>query len=147
MTPEGEVLVEIAHPSRTLDTAALEHLARRTVAAEEWTIQYLGIILTNHDDVHALNRDFLGHDWETDVVSFPLGESEDRIVDGEVYVDLDTAAERAGEFGATYEDEARRYAVHGLLHLMGYDDATDAERAAMRALEDRYLSAERSADA
>lgn len=141
MTAAGDLLIETAHRSRTLDTAALETLVQHAAAAEGFTIRYLGLVLTNHAAVHALNRDFLGHDYETDVVSFPLGEGDERVVDGEVYVDLDTAAERAPEFGTTFEDEARRYAVHGLLHLMGYDDATKPERAAMRALEDRYLHA------
>jgi rRNA maturation RNase YbeY len=54
-------------------------------------------------------------------------------------VDLDTAAERHDEFDTTFEREAFRYAVHGVLHLLGYDDASDAERTAMRETEDRYL--------
>lgn len=142
MTPGEGILVALEHPTRTLDTSALEALLRRAATAEGFAIRYLGVVLTDHAAVHALNRDFLRHDYETDVVSFPLGEAAvaERIIDGEVYVDLDTAAERAPEFGASFEDEARRYVVHGLLHLMGHDDATDAERAAMRALEDRYLA-------
>lgn len=146
MTPEvpsGEVLIEVAHPTRSLDTEATARLVRLVVDAEGSAVRYVGIVLADHAAVHALNRDFLGHDWETDVVSFPLHEDgEAGIVDGEVYVDLDTAAERAPEFGTTFEDEARRYVVHGLLHLLGYDDATDDERAAMRSLEDRYLRAD-----
>ena len=138
--PDPGIVVENVHGARTLDPAALETLVAYAADAEGFAIRYLGIVLMDHAGVHALNRDFLGHDWETDVVSFPLGEADERVVDGEVYVDLDTAAERAAEFETTFEDEARRYVVHGLLHLMGYDDATDDERAAMRALEDQYLT-------
>ena len=58
-------------------------------------------------------------------------------------MDLDTAAERAPEFGVPFEREALRYVVHGVLHLAGHDDATDAGRAAMRALEDVYLPGRR----
>ena len=138
---EAELLIEVEHPTRSLGTAALEALVRRAAEAEGFAIRYLGIVLTDHAAVHRLNRDFLGHDYETDVVSFPLDEDAvaERVIDGEVYVDLDTAAERAPEFGATFEHEAARYVVHGLLHLMGHDDATEPDRAAMRALEDRYL--------
>ncbi len=139
---EEELLIEVEHPTRSLDANALGALIRRAADAEGFAIRYLGIVLTDHAAVHRLNRDFLGHDYETDVVSFPLDEDAvaERVIDGEVYVDLDTAAERAPEFGATFEHEAARYVLHGLLHLMGHDDATDAERAAMRALEDRYLA-------
>lgn len=142
--PVEDLLIEVEHPTRSLDTAALGALVRRAAVAEGFAIRYLGVVLTGHAAVHRLNHDFLGHDYETDVVSFPLDEGAvaERVIDGEVYVDLDTAAERAPEFGATFEREAARYVVHGLLHLMGHNDATDAERDAMRALEDRYLAEE-----
>jgi rRNA maturation RNase YbeY len=138
----GGLEIDHAHPSRAIDEAALAVLISRAVEGEEFTIRSLGIVLADHETVHRLNREFLAHDYVTDVLSFSLDEeaTADRVIDGEVYVDLDTAAERAPEFGTTFEDEARRYVVHGLLHLMGYDDATDAERAAMRRLEDHYLS-------
>lgn len=130
-----------AHASRSLDEETLADLIRRTAEAEGFEIRYLGVVLADHETVYGLNRDFLRHDYVTDVLSFSLDEdaAAERVIDGEVYVDLDTAAERAPEFGTTFEDEARRYVVHGLLHLMGYDDATDADRAAMRRLEDTYL--------
>ena len=104
-------------------------------------LRELSVVLADRATVHALNREWLGHDNPTDVVSFPLDEeaAAEGVIEGEVYVDLDTAAERAPEFGAAFEEEALRYVVHGLLHLAGHDDATDADRARMRALEDRYL--------
>jgi rRNA maturation RNase YbeY len=114
----------------------------RALDGEGFAIADLSVVLADHAAVHALNRDWLGHDYETDVVSFVLDEAApgNRVVDGEVYVDLDTAAERAPEFDADFEEEALRYALHGLLHLMGYDDATETERRRMRSLEDRYLN-------
>ncbi len=137
----GAIEITQAHPSRRLDAPALEALVRRVARAEGFALRSLGLVLAGRATVHRLNREFLGHDYPTDVLSFSLDEAAlaERVVDGEVYVDLDTAAERAPEFGARFEDEARRYVVHGLLHLLGYDDATDAERAAMQRLEDEYL--------
>jgi rRNA maturation RNase YbeY len=135
------LLVEYAHPSRRVDEAALERLLRQVLAAEGRTVRYLGVVLADHETVLDLNRTYLEHDHVTDVLSFPLGEDAGGEVDGEVYVDLDTAAERHAEFGATFEEEVHRYAVHGLLHLLGYDDATSEGRQAMHALEDRYLGA------
>lgn len=88
-----------------------------------------------------LNREYLDHDYHTDVLAFDLSGSEPDVVEGEVYVDLDTAQERHDEFDATFETEAYRYAVHGTLHLIGYDDADDADAATMRTLEDHYLDA------
>ena len=127
------------HPTLRLDEATLRRLILCVVQAEARTLAYLGIILADHQTVLDLNRTYLAHDYLTDVLSFPLGELGDAAIDGEVYVDLDTAAERHEDFAASFEDEARRYVVHGLLHLMGYDDATPAGQQAMRRLEDRYL--------
>ncbi|NNF59513.1 MAG: rRNA maturation RNase YbeY [Rhodothermaceae bacterium] len=135
------VAIHQVHPTCSLEEETVRAAIERTVEGEGVTIRELNVVLTDHTTVHDLNREWLGHNYETDVVSFVLDEAApaQRLVDGEVYVDLDTAAERAEEFGATFEQEVLRYVIHGLLHLMGYDDATDTERARMRALEDRYL--------
>lgn len=141
--PPGGVEVHHAHPTRRLDEDAVRAVVSAVCAGEGVAPESVGIVLADHATVHELNREWLGHDYETDVVSFVLDEDARArgALDGEVYVDLDTAAERAPDFGATMEAEALRYVAHGLLHLAGHDDATDAERAAMRALEDRYLAA------
>jgi rRNA maturation RNase YbeY len=130
--------VEVVAAHAALDLGALRALVRHVIDAEGATLRYLGLVLADRATVLDLNRRYLGHDYATDVLSFPLDAAEG-VVDGEVYVDLDTAAQRHGEFGATFEEEVRRYVVHGVLHLVGYNDATAPERAAMRALEDRYL--------
>lgn len=139
--PDDGVEVHHAHPARRLDESRVRAVVVAVCAGEGVVPESVGIILADHATVHDLNREWLGHDYETDVVSFGLDETAlaRRALDGEVYVDLDTAAERAPEFGVTPEHEALRYVAHGLLHLAGHDDATDDERAAMRALEDRYL--------
>lgn len=139
---EHGVEVHAEHATLGVDKGAVRAVVAAVCAGEGVTAESVGIILGDHALVHALNREWLGHDYETDVVSFSLDETAlaRRALDGEVYVDLDTAAERAPEFGATLETEALRYVAHGVLHLAGHDDATDAQRVAMRALEDRYLA-------
>jgi rRNA maturation RNase YbeY len=114
------------------------------VAAEDGTLVHVSVVLSDHDTVRRLNQEYLGHDYNTDVLSFSLREASGADggggkVEGEVYVDLDTAAERHDEFDTSFEREASRYVVHGVLHLLGYDDATADGQAAMRALEDQYL--------
>ena len=134
--------VHNAHPARQLDEARVRAVVEAVCRGEGVTVAGLNVVLGDHALVHELNRDWLGHDYPTDVVSFVLDEEaqDGGVIDGEVYVDLDTAAERAPEFGATAEHEALRYVAHGVLHLVGYDDTTDDQRGAMRALEDRYLA-------
>ena len=139
----GGLEIHHAHETRQLSEVSVRAVVQAVCVGEGVEIGSLGVVLGDHALVHDLNREWLGHDYETDVVSFVLDEDAQArgLVDGEVYVDLDTAAEQAPEFGATMEQEALRYVAHGVLHLAGHDDATDDQRAAMRALEDRYLDA------
>lgn len=142
--PDGEIVVHQANTDRAVNEELIRAAALRSAEGEGYQIDELSIVLADHATIRELNRDWLGHDDETDVISFPLDEAAlaDKRVNGEIYVDLDTAAERAPEFGAMFEREAVRYVIHGLLHLMGYDDSTEEQRTTMRALEDRYLDAD-----
>jgi len=139
--------IEQAHPSRRLDDAQLQQLIRHVLAAEGAALLHLSVVLADHDTVRRLNREYLDHDYNTDVLSFSLRagpdspDAEDDGVEGEVYVDLDTAAERHEEFDTSFEREAYRYVVHGVLHLVGYDDATESGQATMRQKENQYLDA------
>ncbi len=128
------------HPSRRLDLDALHAALERAATGEQREIGEVTVVLTDHATVREMNVAYLAHDYDTDVLSFWLGADDgDGPLEGEVYVDLDTATERHAEFGTSYEREAARYAVHGFLHLCGYDDATPDEKGVMKALEDRYL--------
>lgn len=98
----------------------------------------IGVVLTDHETVLELNKAWLEHDYHTDVISFLL-EEDPSALEGEVYVDVETARERHAEFGTSVRQEIERYIVHGLLHLIGYDDATPAEKQHMHKLEDTYL--------
>ena len=135
---EEPIAFTVSHPALTPDVSVLNNLVLRICEAEGFSIKSLSIVLTDHGTVRRLNRLHLDHDFNTDVLSFPLGE-EARVVDGEVYIDLDTAQERHDEFGCTFEQEVARYVVHGLLHLMGYGDKEPGERGKMKAKEDYYL--------
>lgn len=142
MPDSSPLTVEHDHPKLRLDAARLKRLLQHVVSKEGGMLRHLSVVLTDHDTVLHLNREYLDHDYHTDVLAFDLREPDaPEVVDGEVYVDLDTAQERHDEFGATFEEEAYRYAVHGTLHLLGYDDADAEDAATMRALEDRYLDA------
>lgn len=143
-----DLSIEQDHPTLSLDEETLDRLIRHLVAVEEATLVHVSVVLSNHATVRRLNREYLDHDYNTDVLSFPLNETESGdAAEGEVYVDLDTADERHKEFDTSFEREAYRYVVHGVLHLLGYDDATESGRQTMRAREDQILDAVLSSDA
>lgn len=131
--------IEHDHASLSLDENTLERLVHHVIDAEEAILVHVSVVLSDHETVRHLNETYLEHDYNTDVLSFSLQEESSREVEGEVYVDLDTAAERHEEFNTSFEREAYRYVVHGVLHLLGYDDATEDGQNTMRAREDQYL--------
>ncbi len=122
-----------------IDSDRLIEAGRRVLHGQGVRLGSLSIAVVEDATIHELNRRYLQHDYPTDVLSFLLEESPGQVV-GEVVVSADTAAERCGEFGWTVHDELLLYVVHGVLHLVGFDDGTAAQRAAMRARERFYLS-------
>lgn len=85
-----------------------------------------------------MNRDFLQHDYYTDIITFGLsGKGEP--VEAEVYISLDRVKDNAGTLGTTYRQEILRVIFHGALHLCGYKDKKKSEIALMRNKEDQYL--------
>ncbi len=100
----------------------------------------ISIALIDLAAIHALNRAHLGHDWPTDVISFPLSNPDEPTLAGELVVSAEMARATASEVGAEPRDELALYIVHGLLHLCGYDDHTTSDAAAMRRREDQLLT-------
>ena len=96
----------------------------------------IDIILLTDRRIRTLNKQYLQHDYATDVLTFPL---EDQPLYGEIYVSLETARRQANEYSVGVVNELARLAVHGALHLLGYDDADPADRQAMHELEDRFI--------
>jgi rRNA maturation RNase YbeY len=88
-----------------------------------------------------MNRDFLGHDYYTDVITFEERESrvEEGIVSGEVYIDVATVTDNAELYNSLPINEMRRVIVHGALHLCGHRDKAPTAERNMRRMENRYL--------
>jgi probable rRNA maturation factor len=130
------VTVVNAHPSVRMPHAPIREAVERVLVAERVPSGEVTIVLVDDEELLGMNRRHLAHDYYTDVITFPL---EADPLEGEVYISVDRAREQAAEVGVRLGDELRRLAVHGALHLAGYDDANDDERRRMTALEDRYL--------
>ena len=98
----------------------------------------VSIAVVDDPTIHTLNRQYLQHDYATDVLSFVLEQTHD-LLEGEVIVSGDTALAQADDYHSTPADELLLYVIHGLLHLVGFDDQTDALRKEMRCAEEVYL--------
>ncbi len=136
-SPTG-IDVSINHASLSVDPVEVQRFVERVIRFEEVDVAYLGIILCDRTQHQELHRRFLGNPIPTDVLAFDLEPGSDR-VDGEVYVDLDTAAQRHDEFGSSFREEVFRYVVHGVLHLIGYRDKNSRDADAMRKRQEMLL--------
>ena len=97
----------------------------------------ISYIFTDNDEIRSINREFLNHDYDTDVITFDYSSVEN--IKGEIYISIDTVRENAKELAVSLNEEVRRVLVHAILHLCGYDDADEANVREMRRLEDMYL--------
>jgi probable rRNA maturation factor len=110
---------------------------RAVLQGEGLPVRTLSVVFVGSRFIRSINRRYLGHDWVTDVLAFPL--SEGRAIEGEIYVNLDRARMQARQYKVSTADETRRLIVHGVLHLAGYDDGTASTRRRMTARENHYV--------
>jgi len=100
----------------------------------------VNIIYLDDDEIQELNKQYLNHDYTTDVIAFNLDEVQgDEQLEGEVYIGVDVAKRQATEYGVALKNELLRLAVHGTLHLLGYEDDTPAKKNIMHKLENKFL--------
>lgn len=125
-----------------VDPARVEAVVRHVLRAEGVAAAEVSVALLGDGAIAELNEDYLQHAGPTDVLSFALHEEGEPPL-GDVYVGVEQAARQAAAFGATPADEVLRLAVHGTLHVLGYDHPAGAERAAspMFARQEELLAA------
>ena len=115
-------------------------MGRSVLREEAWQGNgILSIVLVNDSEIQGLNARFLGKERPTDVIAFPLDNEGDEIW-GEIYVSVDRAKEQAGDYDVTFTEELARLVIHGILHLLGYDDQKKSNRNEMMEKEDDCLS-------
>ena len=98
----------------------------------------VGYMFVSDEKILEVNREYLGHDYYTDVITFDY--DEDDIVSGDVVISLDTVRSNAELFGKEYDDELHRVIIHGILHLCGINDKGPGEREIMEAAENKALA-------
>lgn len=92
--------------------------------------------------LYQMNVELLGHDFYTDIITFPLNECE-TILSAEFHISIDRIKDNAVAFNRSFEDELHRVMAHGVLHLIGFDDLTDDDEKEMRKQEEFCLSIRR----
>jgi rRNA maturation RNase YbeY len=98
----------------------------------------VSIIFCSDNYILDVNIKYLKHDYFTDIITFDYCEGE--TLSGDLFISVDSVRENALFYGAEFADELNRVIVHGLLHLIGYDDHSEADKKVMRSKENYYLS-------
>ena len=112
------------------------------VAREEgYAVGEINYIFCSAERLLEINREFLNHDYYTDIITFDESDLRgEGVINGEIYIDVETVADNAAQFGATRLEEMRRVIVHGVLHLCGQKDKTPRAEREMHRKEDKYLA-------
>lgn len=132
--------IDIANEQSILpvDEARLAEIAEKILQDAGVRRGSLSVAVVDDAAIQRINKEFLQHDYPTDVLSFALEEGLDAF-EGEVLVSAETARHNAAQFGWPPENELALYVIHGTLHLAGYRDKTPADQTTIREAETRYL--------
>lgn len=111
---------------------------KAVVASYKRRLGDIGYMFVDDEKILEVNREYLGHDYYTDVITFDY--DEDDVVSGDIVISLDTVRSNAELFGKEYDDELHRVIIHGILHLCGINDKGLGEREIMEAAENKALA-------
>ena len=98
----------------------------------------IAYIFVDDEEILRVNREYLQHDYYTDIITFDYTEGD--TISGDLFISLDTVRTNAEQYGKPYEEELHRVIIHGILHLCGINDKGPGERELMEAAEDKALA-------
>ena len=119
------------------DHAEVKRFLLKVIRNENKTPGDLNLILTTDEQLLKINREFLKHDYLTDVIAFDY--SERSVVSGEIYISIDTVKRNSHKYKVSFSEEIIRVMIHGVLHLCGYDDRSEAGSEIMKKREDERV--------
>ena len=111
---------------------------RRVAATYSKQVGEIGYLFCDDEHILEVNREYLEHDYYTDIITFDYCEGD--VLNGDLVISLDTVRTNAEKFNKAYDEELHRVIIHGILHLCGINDKGPGEREVMEAAENRALS-------
>ena len=129
-------VIDVAMPD--LDFVRVREWIVRVIEMRGYGVGELHYYFCSDEALLDINRTRLGHDFYTDICTFPLDDCVE-FISSEFCISLDRVRENAVLFGRSYENELERVVIHGVLHLVGFDDLTDEDERRMRAMEEECL--------
>ena len=127
-------LEKASFTNRTLAKEVVKDLFKK----EKKRLAQLTYIFCSDDYLLQINKQYLQHNYYTDIITFDLSEDNNQVT-GEVYISLDRVKDNAHTYNVSFQKELLRVIFHGALHLCGYRDKNEKEQTLMRKAEDKYL--------
>lgn len=121
-----------------IDTTRLEKWIEDVARDHDRKVRALSYIFCDDDKIISVNREFLSHDYYTDIITFDY--THGKFISGDMFISLDTVRSNAEQLGIDYDTELHRVIIHGVLHLCGINDKGEGEREIMESHEDRALA-------
>jgi len=110
---------------------------RRVAASYGYTTGEIGYLFVNDEKILETNRQFLSHDYYTDIITFDY--TEGKVLNGDIMISVDTVRTNARKYAKSFDEELQRVIIHGILHLCGINDKGPGEREKMEEAEDKAL--------
>lgn len=123
---------------RLRDSRIIKKSVARLISDFGFKCGNVDVIISTDEKIYEINKEFLGHDYYTDVITFNFNEG--NCLNGEIYISGQRVRVNAETYGVTFKSEMRRVIFHGFLHLCGYDDKSEEGKREMTELEDIYLA-------
>jgi probable rRNA maturation factor len=137
----GKIRIAMPQEKVTPDHARMRDAARLVLDGERVADYEVTLAFVDDETIQRRNKQFLGHDEPTDVLTFPMSAPRAKKLEADVMIGVEVASREAQERGHDVQVELTLYVIHGVLHLCGYDDLDEKSAAAMRERERHYLKA------
>jgi probable rRNA maturation factor len=135
----GKIAIASQQEAVPIDRKQMREIVRNVLDGEGVADAEISLAFVDNPTIHTLNKRYLDHDEPTDVLSFPLSEPDAKKLAGELVIGAEVAQAQAQERGHDVQSELALYVIHGLLHLCGFDDKSEAGAGQMRQRERHYL--------
>lgn len=140
-----QILIKNHHPSiiAPITYSAIGKIVKKVMNSEDCNSFIIDINLVPNSEIKRINRKFLNHNYNTDIITFPYSTKQSQIVEGELFISLDEVRSNSLLFKDSFKNEFLRVIIHGCLHLSGYDDKTRRQKELIREKENFYLMKKR----
>lgn len=121
------------------DVDKVKNWIYQVITDHQLTLEDITYIFCSDEYLYNINQTYLNHDTYTDIITFDNSD-EDDIIESDIFISIDRVKENASQLNISFTDELHRVIIHGVLHLIGYDDKDESSKAVMRQKENDYLS-------